>query len=78
MCLAVPDETALAELATAAQRAGLRLTRVHEPDLGGALTGVALEPAARRLVRRLPLALRPTSDVSTSDLLSGGGENHDY
>ena len=31
--------------------------RVHEPDLGGALTAAALEPAARRLVRGLPLAL---------------------
>jgi hypothetical protein len=31
----------------------------YEPDLGGMLTAVALEPAARRLVAHLPLALSP-------------------
>ena len=56
--LAVPDELALSWLYTDATRRGLRAVRFHEPDLDGALTAVALEPAARRLVAHLPLSLR--------------------
>jgi hypothetical protein len=37
--------------------AGLRVAAFHEPDLDDALTALALEPAASRLVSRLPLAL---------------------
>jgi hypothetical protein len=57
--LAVPDELALSWLCADAGRAGLRNVAFHEPDLDGALTALALEPAARRLVAHLPLALQP-------------------
>jgi hypothetical protein len=53
----VPDELALSWLCDDADNAGLRVIRFHEPDLGGALTAAAIEPAGHRLVRRLPLAL---------------------
>jgi Peptidyl-tRNA hydrolase PTH2 len=55
--LAAPDEPRLADLCRAA--AGLTLVAFHEPDLGGALTAIAFEPAARRLLSHLPLALKP-------------------
>ena len=55
--LAVADEPALAELYVDAKARGLRAIRFHEPDLGDALTAIALEPAARKLLTRLPLAL---------------------
>ncbi len=53
--LEVADEPALVELARAA---GELVAVNREPDLGGAVTSVALMPAARGLVRELPLALR--------------------
>jgi peptidyl-tRNA hydrolase len=57
--LAVPDEPALEDLVVQAEQQGLRCARFREPDLGDALTAVAIEPGdvARRLCRRLPLAL---------------------
>jgi hypothetical protein len=55
--LAAPDELALSWLYADAVTSGLRAVPFHEPDLGGALTAVALDPAARRLVAHLPLAL---------------------
>jgi hypothetical protein len=55
--LSVPDELTLSWLAIDAASKGLRAVTFHEPDLGGALTAVALEPAARRLVAHLPLLL---------------------
>jgi hypothetical protein len=63
--LATPDELALGRLCFDAEAAGFRLARFHEPDLDGALTAVALEPAARRLVRHLPLALTRREEVRT-------------
>jgi hypothetical protein len=54
--LAVPDELSLGWLCDDAVAAGLRVARFREPDLGGALTAAAIEPAGRRLVSRLPLA----------------------
>jgi hypothetical protein len=62
--LAVPDELALSWLCRDAVAAGLRLVRVHEPDLGGALTAAAIEPAAFRFLRAVPLAL---ADGSAGD-----------
>lgn len=53
MLLAATDELALTRLCADADLA----IAVHEPDLDGALTAVALESAARRLVAHLPLAL---------------------
>ena len=55
--LAVADELALSWLRADAVRRRLRTVAFHEPDLDGALTAIALEPAAWRLVAHLPLAL---------------------
>lgn len=57
--LAVPDEPALAQLAARASARGLRVAAFREPDLGDALTAIALEPGdgARRLCAGLPLTL---------------------
>lgn len=63
--LAARDELALGWLSADAAIAGLRAVSFHEPDLDGALTAVALEPAACYLVRRLPTA-RPRA-VTSSD-----------
>jgi hypothetical protein len=57
--LAAPNELALSWLADDARAAGLQAVAFYEPDLGGCLTAVALEPAAYRLVSHLPLALVP-------------------
>jgi hypothetical protein len=50
-------------LCSAAAADGLRYLGFREPDLDDALTAVALEPAAARLVARLPLALAVPSSV---------------
>jgi hypothetical protein len=55
--LAVSDELSLAWLRADAAAKGLRVSSFQEPDLNDALTALALEPAASRLVARLPLAL---------------------
>lgn len=55
--LAVSDELSLCWLRADAVAAELRVTAFQEPDLNDALTALALEPAAVRLVARLPLAL---------------------
>jgi len=55
--VATRDELTLGWLYTDAVRAGLQAISFHEPDLGGALAAVALEPAARYLVRRLSTAM---------------------
>lgn len=54
--LAAADEIALHELLERA--AGIPAVAFHEPDLGGALTAVALGPAGRKLCRKYPLALQ--------------------
>jgi hypothetical protein len=54
--LAASDELSLGWLCDDAAAAGLRVSRFHEPDLGGVLTAAAIEPAGRRLVSRFPLA----------------------
>jgi len=55
--LAARDELSLSWLDADAVNAGLRVASFHEPDLDDALTAIALEPAGRRLVAGLPLAL---------------------
>jgi hypothetical protein len=55
--LAAEDELALGRILADAAGTGLRVAPFHEPDLGGALTAVAIEPAGFRLVARLPLTL---------------------
>jgi hypothetical protein len=63
--LVAADELALGWLAADALTAGVRVVRFHEPDLGGSLTAIALDPAAHRLVRHLPLALSGRREVRT-------------
>jgi hypothetical protein len=55
--LAARDELSLTWLRDDATAAGLLVAAFHEPDLDDALTALALEPAAGRLVAGLPLAL---------------------
>jgi len=61
--LAAPDELTLGWLCADAIAEGFRTVAVYEPDLAGALTAVALEPAAHRLVSHLPLALSRRKEV---------------
>ncbi|HET9141254.1 peptidyl-tRNA hydrolase [Actinophytocola sp.] len=63
--LAAPDELDLARCYADANSAGLCVVAFYEPDLGGALTAVALEPGAHRLVAHLPLALADGEEVRT-------------
>jgi len=55
--LAASDELSLRWLCDDAAAAGFRVVTFHEPDLGGALTAAALEPAAAPPGLTLPLAL---------------------
>ena len=70
MFLAARDEQALTWLAEDAADAGHAHTRFREPDLDDALTAVALEPAAHRLVRKLPLALTGLGAAPRPDLIT--------
>lgn len=58
---AVPDEATLGLLLRDARGEGIRTSCFHEPDMGGALTAIVLEPGsiARRILARYPLALSP-------------------
>jgi peptidyl-tRNA hydrolase len=58
--LSVQDEPRLRRLWEMAEDSGVKASGFLEPDLGGALTAVALEPGpgSRRLTRSLPLALQ--------------------
>ena len=55
--LTVEDEAALRALLMQAFPKGLKVSPFHEPDRGGEMTAVAFEPGAKKLMRRLPLAL---------------------
>lgn len=55
--LAVRDEPELERLLSAAQERAIPCSAFREPDLDHELTAVALGPKAKRLCRRLPLAL---------------------
>jgi hypothetical protein len=63
--LGVPDELRLTWLIADATAAGHLAVGFHEPDLGGSLTAAALEPAAERLVSRLPLLFRGREEVKS-------------
>jgi hypothetical protein len=65
--LAASDELSLLWLRADAIAAGLRITSFHEPDLDNALTALALEPAAGRLVAALPLALAGSLTSATGE-----------
>lgn len=56
--LGAPDEAALRELARACGRAGIAYAMNAEPDLGDSVTSLAIGPAGKRLLRRLPLLLK--------------------
>lgn len=57
--LSTADEAELVTLIMKAQDLGLRWSAFHEPDVGGAITAIAIEPhpKASELCRSLPLAL---------------------
>ena len=55
--LAVPDEAALSTLLAQASFFQFRSVAFFEPDLGGSMTALAIEPAGWAIVRRLPLIL---------------------
>ena len=75
--LTVRDELELSWLWQDAVAAGLTITSFREPDLDGALTAVALEPAGARLVRNLPLAFPPERLSSGRPAREAeGGEKH--
>jgi hypothetical protein len=57
VCLSVPDEPALRSLLGRAPEE-VPHSAFEEPDLGGELTAIALGGKAKKLVQRLPLALR--------------------
>src|SRR6478752_2617779 len=66
VCLSVPDEESLLELAAeACLGRGIPLTLVREPDLGDEATALALAPGERAqvLCASLPLALREVFTV---------------
>jgi hypothetical protein len=65
--LATSDELSLSWLRADALAAGLRVTSFQEPDLNDALTALALEPAARRLIAGLPLALPQAGSLASAD-----------
>jgi len=56
--LAVEDEASLLSLVERAGRLGVPFAAFHEPDRGDELTAVAFGPSARKLLARVPLALR--------------------
>ena len=46
----------LPDLAQTLEKHGLRISRFHEPDMGNALTAIAVEPKGWRKLSSLPLA----------------------
>lgn len=58
--LSAANEIELMKLIIAAKEAGLRLSIFREPDVGGEITALALEPHPKsaELCRGLPLALK--------------------
>lgn len=58
--LSVADEKALLKLTDDALSAGARVSAFHEPDIGGNITAIAIEPGeiAKELCKHIPLALK--------------------
>lgn len=56
--LQVENEEQLESLLLKASTRGIKCTYFREPDLSNELTAIALEPAAKNLCKRLPLALK--------------------
>lgn len=57
VCLEAADEPSLRELIDKALARDVPVAVFEEPDLGGALTAIALGPSAKPFVRHLDLAL---------------------
>jgi peptidyl-tRNA hydrolase len=55
--LEVPNEQSLKNLAQDAYYRNIRFSKFQEPDLNNSLTAIALEPIAKCLCRKFPLAL---------------------
>lgn len=58
--LSVEDEVELMRLITSAQDHGLKWSAFREPDVGGQITAIAIEPHSKttELCKGLPLALK--------------------
>ena len=58
--LSVENEIELMKLITKAHDGGLRWSAFREPDVGGAITAIAIEPHSKaiELCKHLPLALK--------------------
>ncbi len=58
--LSVADEVELMRLITSAKDSGLRWSVFREPDAGGQITAIAIEPHSKtvELCKNLPLALK--------------------
>ncbi len=56
--LSVANEIELMRLLTKAADSGFKWSAFREPDIGGEITAIALEPSAKDLVKGLPLALK--------------------
>ena len=54
--LSAPNEAGLEHLARVARRRGFLVSAFREPDRANELTAIALEPKAKGLLRKLPLA----------------------
>lgn len=60
VCLEIDNEDKLKALLDEAKQLGIKVAPFHEPDLDNQLTAVTFEPgdSSKRLLRKLPLALR--------------------
>lgn len=58
VCLQVPDEAALCELAKRARDHSVACSLFEEPDFQMEATALTISPVGRALVSNLPLALR--------------------
>lgn len=56
--LCVTDETELVRLCVHAEQKGHKFSVFREPDIGNQVTAIALEPGAKKLCRKLDLALQ--------------------
>lgn len=58
--LSVEDQAALERLCSRLTSLGIAFSTFHEPDMGGALTAIAVEPTpeATRRLSSLPLAMK--------------------
>lgn len=65
--LSASDEVELMELIVKARANDVRWSAFHEPDVGGKITAIALEPGTKttELCRHLPLALNNAQEKHT-------------